>query len=150
MMQGFNFSTEVRVRLPETDAMGIVFNGSFFTYFEVGRMDYFNNLGLFENYAQPIKGFQSVVRSTKCDFESPARVNESLVIYVRVAEIKNSSFRFEFVLYHKKDNRLVAKGDSVHVALDAQSWKPVRVPEEFREAIRKYEGPSLVELGQKS
>lgn len=144
-MKDFNFQTEVRVRLPETDAMGIVFNGSFFTYFEVGRMDYLNNLGLIENYAQPIKGFQSVVRSTKCDFESTARFNDPLIIHVRIAEIKNSSFRFEFIIYHKRDNRLVAKGDSVHVALDGQTWKPARVPETFRGIIRKFEGASLSE-----
>jgi len=125
--------------------MGIVFNGSFFTYFEVGRMDYLNNLGLIENYAQPIKGFQSVVRSTKCDFESVARFNDPLVIHVRVSEIRNSSFRFEFLIYHKRDNRLVAKGESSHVALDAETWKPIRVPESFRVVIRRFEGASLME-----
>ena len=46
MSDDFHFSTEVRVRLPETDVMGIVFHGCFFTYMEVGRMDYLRNLGL--------------------------------------------------------------------------------------------------------
>ena len=46
----FHFSSEVRVRLPETDAFGIVFNGVFFTYFDVGRMDYLRNLGVLERH----------------------------------------------------------------------------------------------------
>jgi len=44
----YHFNTEIRVRLPETDAMGVVFHGNYFTYLEVGRVDYLTNLGLCE------------------------------------------------------------------------------------------------------
>ena len=64
----FHFQTEVRVRLPETDAMGIVFHGNFFTYLEVGRVDYLRNLGLAEG-VRPIKDFENVVVSAHVDFK---------------------------------------------------------------------------------
>jgi acyl-CoA thioester hydrolase len=140
----FNFSTEVRVRLPETDAVGIAFHGWFFTYFEVGRMDYLRNLGLAENN-RPIKDFMNVVVNSTCDFISPARFDDPLVVKVRIADIGNSSFQFEFLVYHKRENRLVAKGKTVHVAIDSATWKPIRVPDEFRKIIRTFEGTSLVE-----
>ena len=56
----FHFNTEIRVRLPETDAMGIVFHGNYFTYLEVGRVDYLRNLKLSEG-VRPIKDFENVV-----------------------------------------------------------------------------------------
>lgn len=144
MYKSFHFSTEVRVRLPETDAMGIVFHGNFFLYMEVGRMDYLRNLGLAEDI-KPIKTFHNVVRAASCEFESPARFDDLLVVHVRIAEIRHSSFRFEFLIVHKKENRIVAKGYSVHVAIDEKSWESIRVPDEFHLAIRAYEGEDLQE-----
>jgi acyl-CoA thioester hydrolase len=134
----FHFSTEVRVRLPETDAMGIVFHGYFFTYLEVGRMDYLRNLGLADG-VRPIKGFSNLVRKVECDFVSPARFDDLLVIHVRLAEIKTSSFRFEFLIKHKVDNRTVAHGQSVHVAVDDATFRPIRVPDDFRTRIQSFE-----------
>ncbi len=77
----YHFSTEIRVRLPETDAMGIAFHGSFFTYFDVGRMDYLRNLGLTEAN-RPTKGFSNVVVHASCDFKSPARFDDPLVVHL--------------------------------------------------------------------
>jgi acyl-CoA thioester hydrolase len=149
----FHFSTELRTRLPETDAMGIVFHGYFFTYMEVGRMDYLRNLGLADSGsssplsgpARPIKDFENLVARATCNFRSPARFDDPLVIGVRVAEIGHTSFRFEFRIVHKRENRLIAEGESVHVAIDPATWRPMEVPQSFREVIRRFEGTSLDE-----
>ena len=149
MSEPFNFSTDVRVRLPETDAMGVVFHGNFFTFLEVGRMDYLRNLGLAEpdggGATGPIKGFANVVARAACDFRSPARFDDELVVQVRIAEIRRTSFRFVFRLTHKRENRLVAEGESVHVSIGQEDWRPCDVPESFRTAIRQFEGDALSE-----
>jgi acyl-CoA thioester hydrolase len=144
MVSPYHFSTEVRVRLPETDAMGIAFHGHFFTYMDVGRMDYLRNLGLIEGN-KPIRDVPSVVVRSSCNFKSPARFDDPLVVHVRIAEIGRTSFRFEFRIVHKKENRLVAEGESVHVAVDPSTWRPIPVAESFRAAIRGFEGSSLME-----
>lgn len=133
----FHFSTEVRVRLPETDAMGIVFHGNYFTYLEVGRVDYLRNLGLSEGI-RPIKAFENVVVSAHLDFRSPARLDERLVIDVRTREINRCSFTFAFRIRHKKTNNIVAEGYTTHCAVDDE-MKPAPVPEEFRQEIAQYE-----------
>ncbi|MCE9584081.1 MAG: acyl-CoA thioesterase [Planctomycetes bacterium] len=141
----FHFSTEVRVRLPETDAMGIVFHGAFFTYLEVGRTDYLRNLGLAGSHAQPIRDFANVVARACCDFRSSARFDEGLVIHVRIAEIRRTSFKFEFLIMHKQEARVVAEGHTVHVAIDPVTSRPIGVPEAFREKVRKFEGSNVSE-----
>ena len=147
MTPAFHFSTDVRVRLPETDAMGIVFHGAFFTYLEVGRTDYLRNLGLAGSHAQPIKDFANVVARACCDFRSSAHFDDPLVIHVRIAEIRRTSFRFDFRIVHKQEARLVAEGHTVHVAIDPGTLKPIGVPEAFRLRVRKFEGESLSEPG---
>lgn len=137
----WNFNTGVTVRLPETDAMGIVFHGNYFTYFEVGRVDYLTNLGLTEG-SRPIRDFENVVVSAHCDFKSPARLHDSLVIDVRTREIRTSSFTFEFRIRHKQENRLVATGYTTHCAID-DSFGVMKVPESFRKVLGEYEGREL-------
>ncbi|MEZ6194832.1 MAG: thioesterase family protein [Planctomycetota bacterium] len=134
----FPFRTEVRVRLPETDAMGIVFHGNYFTYLEVGRVDYLRNLGLSEGI-RPIKEFDNVVAAAHLDFKSPARLDDPLTIDVRVREIGGASFTFEFQIRHRQQNRLVAVGYTTHVAID-ESFRPMRVPDDFRRIIGAFEG----------
>ena len=124
--------------------MGIAFHGHFFTWMDVARIDYLRNLGLMGEL-HPTKGFTSVIRQVSCEFVSPARFDDPLVVYTRLAEIGRTSFRFEFEIYHKRENRLVGKGQSTLVALDPSSWKPIPVPETFRAAVRKFEGEGLVE-----
>ena len=134
----FHFHTEVRVRLPETDAMGIVLHGNFFTYLEVGRVDYLRNLGLSEG-VRPIKQFDNVVAAAHLDFRSPARLDDPLTIDVRMREPGDTSFRFEFRITHKQENRLVAEGHTTHVAIGAD-FLPVRVPDDFRAIVGSFEG----------
>ena len=133
----YHFSTEIRVRLPETDAMAIVFHGNYYTYLEVGRVDYLRNLGLCDG-PRPIRDFDNVVVSAHLDFKSPARLDDEVKIDVRVREIKSTSFTFDFRLRHKKSNRLVAVGYTTHCALDGD-FKPMPVPEAFRDKIAAFE-----------
>jgi len=134
----FHFHTEVRVRLPETDAMGIVFHGNYFIYLEVGRVDYLRNLGLAEG-SRPIKDFDNVVVSAHLDFKSPARLDDPLIVDVRVREVRSSSFTFDFRIRHKQENRLVAVGHTVHCAID-DDFRPTPVPDAFRAVIARFEG----------
>lgn len=133
----FHFNTEVRVRLPETDAMGIVFHGNHFTYLEVGRVDYLRNLKLSEG-VRPIKDFENVVVAAHLDFKSPARLDDCITIDVRTREIKQSSFTFEFRLRNKNVNRVIASGYTTHCAID-EAFAPIAVPERFREVIAAFE-----------
>jgi len=133
----FHFSTEVCVRLPETDAMGVVFHGNYFTYLEVGRVDYLMNLGLTEGN-RPIRDFDNVVVSAHLDFRSPARLHDVLKIEVRVAEIRTASLRFEFRIRNRRRNVLVAEGYTVHCAI-GEDFKPQPVPTSFREVIDEFE-----------
>ena len=133
----FHFNTEVRVRLPETDAMGIVFHGNYFTYLEVGRVDYLRNLGLTEDN-RPIRDFDNVVVRAALDFQRPARLHDVLAVDVCVGRIGGSSFRFDFRIRNRRSNAVCATGSTTHCAIGAD-FKPIRVPEGFRRTVGEFE-----------
>jgi len=139
----FKFSTELRVRLPETDSLGVVYHGCFLTYFDVARMDYLRGLGLLERFRKG-ESLNLVVHAS-ADFRSPARFDDVLIVNVRVRRIGDSSVTFDFRVNLKADGRLVAEGRSVHSFIDSKTWQSAPVPEEFRAAVRAYEGSALDE-----
>ena len=140
---GFRFSTDVRVRLPETDAFGVVYHGTYFTYFDVARMDYLRAIGLMD--VVKAGRASNLIARTSADFKAPGRFDEELTVRARMAEIGTTSFTFAFQVERKADGAIVATGESVHVSVDPKTMRPVPVPEELRAAVRAYEGAALKE-----
>lgn len=143
-LNAYGFSTEIRVRLSETDAVGIVFFGSFAAYFDVGRMDYLAHLGL-HRLDGPVRDLApGAVVAHQVDFHNPARYNDTLIIRVRVAHLGRSSYTFHFFVSDKRTRRPVATGRLTLVWLDAD-FQPVPLPDAFRKAVRTFEGALLEE-----
>jgi acyl-CoA thioester hydrolase len=138
----YQFQTEVRVRLSETDAVGIVFFGSFSSYMDVGRMDYLQHLGL-SHLGGPVRDLiPGAVVNAALSFRSPARYNDVLLIHVRIAQVGRTSYTFHFMIEQKRDRQLVATGTLTLVWLDEQ-FKPRPIPAEFLTRVRAFEGPHL-------
>lgn len=135
----FRFSTELRVRWPECDAQGIVYNGSYMDYLEVGQADYFRNLG-FSIYGIARKGyFDSAVVKATMEFKAPAAIEDILELYVRVSHIGNTSFIIDTEIYHQDSDKLVASTQLVYVGYDAATASKRSMPQELREIIQHYE-----------
>jgi acyl-CoA thioester hydrolase len=140
----YSFQTEVRVRLSETDAVGIVFFGSFSAYMDVGRMDYLNNLEITPSDG-PVKDLiPGAVRASSLEFRAPARYNDILSIDVRVARIGTTSYTFHFLFQNKRSREIIATGALSLVWLDP-NFEPMQVPDDFRETVRAFEGDWLRE-----
>ena len=122
------YSTDVRVRYQETDNMGVVYYGNYFTWFEVERTEYFRSMGLVYRDLEA-KGAYLMVAGVSCQYKYPARYDDLVRIETWVDELKNSSLKFRYKLY--LDEKLIATGDSVHVFTN-KSGKPIRIPGEVR------------------
>lgn len=140
----YGYSTEIRVRLSETDAVGIVFFGSFALYFDVGRMDYLGHLGL-HRLDGPVRDLiPGAVVHQEVNFHSPARYNDILVVHTRIARIGGTSYTFHFLINDKRSRRTVATGELTLAWLD-EAFRPIAVPDTFRRVVREFEGPNLAE-----
>ncbi len=138
----YRFHTEVRVRLSETDAVGIVFFGSYSTYMDVGRMDYLENLGLTRLGGAVRDLIPGAVVASSAQFHRPARYNDVLELNVRVSRLGTTSYTFHFLIANKRSAETVATGALTLVWLD-DDFKPTSLPEEFRDAIVGFEGTNI-------
>jgi len=122
------YETKIRVRYQETDNMGVVYYGNYFTWFEVARTEYLRSLGLVYRDLEA-KGFYLMVASASCRYKSPTRYDDLVRVRTWVSEIRNSSMKFEYELF--LGERPVAAGDSLHVFTN-RSGKPTRIPDDVR------------------
>ena len=66
------------------------------------------------------------------------------MLHTRIARIGNTSYTFHFMATNKRSRKLVSTGTLTLCWLD-DDFNPMRIPDAFREAIRKFEGPLLEE-----
>ena len=131
---------QVRVRNYEIDWQGIVHNANYLLYCEVGRIEYFKNIGLPVDMRSINESSKIVLVRNEIDYKLPAKFDDVLNVYTRVSFIKNTSFGVEGMLERYKTGELIAENVAYHVWLDPSTDRPKQVPESFRNLVRKFEG----------
>ena len=129
---------ENRVRFAETDQQGIVFYGEYVTYQDEAVTAFLRDLG-YDYDAIRAADWDIHVVSTELNYRQPARFEDVLVNEVRVANIGEASIEFDYRARRQADNELVVEGAVTHVAVDATTGEPTRVPESFRDAVATLE-----------
>ena len=131
----FRFSTTLEIRWRDLDALGHVNNAVYFTYLEQARVHYLRELGLVPSDPSAIG---MILAQTSCQFKSPLELGEQVTIYVRVSELRNSSFIVEYRL-EGGDGRLAATARSAQVCYDYQNQCSIPISDQWREIIIAYE-----------
>lgn len=124
-MHGFSFSTDVRVRFAETDAQGIAHNANYFVWFEVARVAH---LERFAGGYQRLRdlGIEALVLETHVRYLTPARFDDRLQIHARCSDLKGARFRYDYAV--EREGELLADGWTAHATVDAETFRPTRVP----------------------
>ena len=140
----FKFNTSLRVRWGECDPQGIVYNGSYLDYLEVGQAEYYRNLG-FSIYKLAERGFfDTVLAKVTLEFLAPARVDDLLDVYVRVHRIGDTSLAMDMEIYVERTERLLSRGEAIYVGYQADTETTRPVPPDIRELIENYEKSGTV------
>src|ERR1700757_4473714 len=85
----YHYSTSVQVRFIDIDKMGHVNNATVLTYFEIGRLDYFDEvIGKSNDWF----GRGLILAHTEVDYLIPIFVHDGIKVYSRVIKLGNKSF----------------------------------------------------------
>ena len=139
MSQKHKFYHALQVRYLEVDAQRHVFFGHYLTYFDVALMAYMRAIG-YTYQDMTALGVDMFYVEASCQYRGRARFDDLLHVHTRIGHIGNTSFTFEFVIHKQPTDELIATGKIVAVAVDVKTEKPVRVPNELRKAVARFEG----------
>jgi len=129
----FPVKTDLVVRFADVDVMGHVNNAVYLSYFEQARVAFFkkiNKLDLRYMDAKSVFGF--IVAEIGIKFLAPTYVDQTLTVAIRVAEIRNKAFRFEYEIRDKKTKTAVATGFSVQVSYNYKKQKTFPLSADLR------------------
>jgi acyl-CoA thioester hydrolase len=132
-MDGFMFSTTVRVRFHDTDAQGIAHNANYFVWFEVARVEYLReHAGGYQALRE--RGIEALVLESHCRYVTPARFDDVLHVHTRCVGVRGARFRYEYAIV-RADGTLMADGYTDHACVDAGTLRPTRVPDWLSAAV---------------
>jgi acyl-CoA thioester hydrolase len=132
----FKFASLTRVGFSDTDAQGIVYYGRYLPYFDAARVEYHRHLEmLYSDFEGDL-----VMRATNVEYHAPARFDDLVEVFVRVARIGRTSVTYELAAYRVADDVLMVTANQTLVLVDLEQRKPIPVPDVVRERIRAFEG----------
>ena len=129
--------TKLRVRYAETDQMGVVYYANYFVWCEIGRVEFFRQLGHDYKLLEREEDCHLPVVDASCRYRSPARYDDEIAIETRVTVLRGPVMKFGYrILRIEADGeQLLAEAETVHVSVDKQMQKR-NLPEKYALAIR--------------
>ena len=139
MRDGFSFSLRQRVRYAETDAQAIVYHANYLIYAEVGRSAFLRELGLDRDRMMSANNVELAIGEAWLRYRAPLRYEEEFDIWVRVGEVRRSTWTFEYEIT-RLDGTLCAEITTTLVQIDSTTHRATRVIEPVRELLLKAGG----------
>jgi len=131
-----DFETRVRVRYAETDQMGVVYHANYLVWLEVARVAFCKHIGFDYKRMEEDDGVVIAVVEAHCRYVSPARFDDEIIVALTVAESTTKLLRFAYDLRNAADNRKVASGETLHLYLSRENFRPIRLPEKYHAGFR--------------
>jgi acyl-CoA thioester hydrolase len=125
-----HFTTQLRVRHYEMDALGHVNNAVYQHYLEQAAIEHSESLGFtMERYRQI--GGVFVMRKITIDYRRPAVGGDTLLISTWVGEMRGPRAMRRYEIHRQADGELLLTAEALWAWLDLQSLRPRPIPAEL-------------------
>ncbi len=125
---------DIKVRFYELDPYGHLNHSAYIQFFETGRVELLEQVGL-DLVSFAARGYRFVVNRISTSFERPVYAGETVTVETEVVEIKRASS-----IWHQRlvrDGEVLARQE-VRAAITDNNGRPVRVPDDLAETLAPY------------
>ena len=133
----FKHTIPIQLRFNDFDALGHVNNSVYFSFYDLGKTDYFRNV-IPEMTTDQHVGV--VIANIQVSFLLPVYPQENVAVQTAVTEIGHKSFKLLQQLIDLDTNEVKCICNTVMVGFDAQTKTTRPISDEWRKAINQYEG----------
>jgi acyl-CoA thioester hydrolase len=126
---------KLRVRYAETDQMGVVYHANHLVWFEVGRVEFFRQLGFSYQEMEHKDNCYIVVVEARCRYKAPARYDDEVLVRTYLRNVRESIVHFGYELLRANDGTLLAEGETTHVVTDGE-MKRRSIPEKYMQLFQ--------------
>jgi len=133
----FNHTVPIQLRFNDFDALGHVNNSVYFSFYDLGKTTYFNDVIPSMTID---KGIGVVIANIQVNFILPVYPNEHVAVQTAVVEIGTKSFKLFQQLIDTDTNEVKCICHTVMVGFNAKSKSTYSIPEEWKKAMIDFEG----------
>lgn len=126
--------TTQKIRYSDCDPQGIVFNGNYPRYWDDALTDWFEDAG-FAGQGLGDTGLDVVAARLEIDFKKAATLGDTLETSIEVEGFGKTSMTVGLTTRRLSDGEIVTVGKEVIVFVDAETFRPVTVPESVRATL---------------
>ena len=137
-MEGYKHKTPIQIRFKDVDAFHHVNNANHFTYLELARVKYFDDIaGQEMNWSK--QGI--ILANAKVDYKLPILFKDKIFIYTKCSRIGNKSFELSYSIVKEKGGKeiVAAEASTVLVCYDYEKAQSIPMPEEWKKKIQDFE-----------
>lgn len=136
------FAHRLRVRWAEADMQGIVFNGHYLTYADVGLTEYLRAIGMPPPVWSIGSGAELYAVKSIVEYHGPAVFDDVLDVRVRVGRIGRSSLQFLIEIHRAEPApaQHLTSIELIYVTANPETRKSVPVPQALHARIARHEG----------
>jgi len=128
------YTSQLRVRYAHTDAMGIVYHGNYYEYFEAARVELMRHAGL--NYTELVEaGYYMPLIESHCEYKKPAKFDDLLDITCKM--VYDGALRVKLLYKIHCNGILICTGHTVHVFTTVAENKIVKPPKLFLDYFKE-------------
>lgn len=131
----FHHTLPIQLRFNDVDKFGHVNNTVYFTYYDLGKTEYFSTV-------YPALNSDSdgiVVVHIEADFISQILGTDTVAVQTAVIEIGNKSMTMVQRVINTKTNEVKCYCKSIMVAFSLETHDSMEIPEDWKEAISAFE-----------
>lgn len=125
----------------ETDAMGIVHHSNYIRFLEEARCFFLDKIGIPYKKIED-EGLMIPVLEVNCKYKHPARYADTIVIDVKMCELKGVKMIIDYTITNKNTGDLILEAQTKHCFTDS-NLKPIilkKVKPEINEILEKNAG----------
>ena len=122
----------ITTRWMDNDAYGHINNVVYYSFFDTVVNTFLIESGALDVGKSPVVGY---VVETGCNYFAPLTYPQKVLAGLRVAHVGRSSVRYEIALFAEEDGSAAAQGHFVHVYVDRETQRPVKLPEALERAL---------------
>lgn len=129
--------TRIKVRYVETDQMGIVHHSNYYSWFEVGRTEFFEQMGMSYKDIEE-QGILLPLIESACYYKEPARYQDKILVRTWIESLGAVRMTFCYEVIREEDKKLLASGKTVHAFVNS-NFKPVNLKKANKHILEKLE-----------
>ncbi|MBR6374850.1 MAG: acyl-CoA thioesterase [Alloprevotella sp.] len=133
----FKHKMPIQIRFNDVDRYGHVNNNAYFSYYDLGKVDYFN--AVMKHDIAKSTDIVPVVVNLQADFFFPVFYGDDIVVETCISHIGSKSFTLAQRAVNQDTGQVVCQCQTIMVCFSLEAKESVPMPQSFREAIENFE-----------